>query len=332
MRATFFAVLAASLLASSAAQSGDPVTGALGNATVVENNPPGKVYKATLPEKEFFNPDDPRGNVKGSISAVANDNGIGVTFKVKFENLPTSGGPFPYHLHVNPVADDGNCTGTLAHLDPFIRGETEACNPDLPQTCQVGDLSGKYGKIDSDPFTAEFSDDFASTADGIGAFFGNRSFVVHFANKTRITCANFKLVDDTGDYGSIISTTSSISTSTTTSSTTTSSPSTTSPTSSTTATSSPSSTTTSSSSTTLTSTSSTSTYTSEPAYIATNSESSTSFKSTTVTRTTSTVTTRTTSPTSSGPIQFTGAAVANVHVGLNAAMVGGMALGFAVLA
>ncbi|RDW74047.1 hypothetical protein BP5796_07489 [Coleophoma crateriformis] len=313
MRATFFAVLAASLLASSAAQSGDPLTGALGNATVVENNPPGKVYKATLPEKEFFNPDDPRGNVKGSISAVANDNGIGVTFKVKFENLPTSGGPFPYHLHVKPVADDGNCTGTLAHLDPFIRGETEACNSDLPQTCQVGDLSGKYGKIDSDPFTAEFSDDFASTVDGIGAFFGNRSFVVHFANKTRITCANFQLVDDTGDYGSI-SSTSSISTSTTTSSTTTSSSSTT------TATSSPSST------ITLTSTSSTS----EPAtYIATNSESSTSFRSTTATRTTSTVTTRTPS---SGPIQFTGAAVANVHVGLNAAMLGGMALGFAVLA
>merc|ERR1712093_870210 len=134
-----------------------PVTGIRGNATVVENNPVGKVYTATLPEKPFFNPTNPKGNVKGSISATANPNGIGVKFTVKFENLPTSGGPF------------------------------------LPQTCQTGDLSGKYGNVASDPFEATYSDDFASTLPGIGAYFGNRSFVIHFANKTRISCANFVL-------------------------------------------------------------------------------------------------------------------------------------------
>ncbi len=42
-----------------------PVTGTLGNASVVENNPPGVVFKATLPENEFFDPRDPRGNIKG---------------------------------------------------------------------------------------------------------------------------------------------------------------------------------------------------------------------------------------------------------------------------
>ena len=35
---------------------------------------------------------------------------------------------------------------------------------------------------------------------GIGAFFGNRSIVFHYANKTRISCANFALVD-AGDTG-----------------------------------------------------------------------------------------------------------------------------------
>ena len=30
---------------------------------------------------------------------------------------------------------------------------------------------------------------------GTGAFFGNRSIVFHYANKTRISCANFALVD-----------------------------------------------------------------------------------------------------------------------------------------
>jgi hypothetical protein len=42
-----------------------PVTGTLGNASVVENNPPGVVFKATLPENEFFDRRDSRGNIKG---------------------------------------------------------------------------------------------------------------------------------------------------------------------------------------------------------------------------------------------------------------------------
>ncbi|KAE8452238.1 hypothetical protein EG329_001705 [Mollisiaceae sp. DMI_Dod_QoI] len=197
-------ILAVSLAALSfvAAQTTtDPVTGIVGNASVVENNPPGLVYTATLPTTEFNNPADPRGNIKGSVAAVASSNGIGVDFKVSFSNFPTSGGPFLYHIHAAPVTADGNCTNTLGHLDPFIRGETPACDAKLPQTCQVGDLSGKHGKISADPFTSTYHDDFASTLSGIGAFFGNRSITVHFANKTRITCANFTLTGTSGFNG-----------------------------------------------------------------------------------------------------------------------------------
>ncbi|PSS27887.1 hypothetical protein M430DRAFT_72970, partial [Amorphotheca resinae ATCC 22711] len=187
--------LAATLLACVSAQTTtEPVTGTLGNATVVNNNPVGVVYEATLPTREFFNPEDPRGNIKGSISATANPNGVGVSFKVSFSNLPTSGGPFLYHLHAFPVPSDGNCTKTLGHIDPFLRGETPPCDPTLPQTCQVGDLSGKHGHITSDPFEVSYTDDYASTLAGLGSFFGNRSVVLHFANTTRITCANFTLV------------------------------------------------------------------------------------------------------------------------------------------
>lgn len=196
--ATIYPVLVAAIFALVGAQTTtEPITGTLGNATTVEDNPPGIIYTATLPTTEFFNPEDPRGNVKGSVSATANPNGIGVSFSVTFSNLPTSGGPFLYHIHAAPVPEDGNCTGTLGHLDPFIRGETPPCDAELPQTCQVGDLSGKNGKISSDPFTASYSDDFASTVDGLGSFFGNRSVTLHFGNKTRITCANFTLVGTT---------------------------------------------------------------------------------------------------------------------------------------
>lgn len=94
-RSTITPCFFAALLTCAGAQTTTyPVTGILGNATVVENNPVGPVYVATLPETEFFNPDDPRGNIKGSVSATANPNGIGVSFQVTFSNLPTSGGPF----------------------------------------------------------------------------------------------------------------------------------------------------------------------------------------------------------------------------------------------
>jgi hypothetical protein len=61
----------------------------------VENNPPGVEYDAVTPPNAFTTFAYPNGgNVKGSIKAVANDNGIGVKFEVSFSNLPPSGGPF----------------------------------------------------------------------------------------------------------------------------------------------------------------------------------------------------------------------------------------------
>jgi hypothetical protein len=36
-----------------------------------------------------------------------------------------------------------------------------------------------------------YTDPFVTLTEGQGAFFGNRSFVIHFANTTRYTCANF---------------------------------------------------------------------------------------------------------------------------------------------
>lgn len=89
------------------------------------------------------------------------------------------------------VPADGNCTATLAHLDPFLRGEDPVCDSSSPKTCQVGDLSGKYGKITSDPYEITFHDDFSSLSTGSNASIQDRSFVVHFSNKTRITCGNF---------------------------------------------------------------------------------------------------------------------------------------------
>jgi hypothetical protein len=187
------------------------VTGALGDAIVVNDNPVGPVYEADLLCKETT-------DLRGSITATASNDGVGVIFKVDFSGFPDEQqfGPFSqytrpwqyhspltrfqpvYHIHDQPVPADGNCTKTLAHLDPFIRGEVPPCDPTNPATCQVGDLSGKHGNITNvgggKHFVAEYVDLYASTKPGIGAFLGNRSIVVHTNNKTRINCGNFNMV------------------------------------------------------------------------------------------------------------------------------------------
>ncbi|KAI1276130.1 superoxide dismutase [Xylaria sp. FL0933] len=174
-------------------------TGQLGDAIVVTDNPIGKEAIAVLPKEPFFTAGSLQGNVKGAVKATTGHKGVGVDFEVTFSNLPKEGGPFTYHLHVNPLDASENCTNTLAHLDPFIRGEDPACNSTSPATCQIGDLSGKYGKITSDPYKAKFHDDFTAMSEGPGSYFLNRSIVVHFANKTRITCANFTVLRCSGD-------------------------------------------------------------------------------------------------------------------------------------
>ncbi|KAI9800630.1 MAG: hypothetical protein M1826_005345 [Phylliscum demangeonii] len=190
MRATasFVAVLSSLLLAVAQETPKAGVTGALGDAAIVKDNPIALTYTATLPNSTTS-------NIRGSISATASTNGTGVQFTVKLSGLPDpSLGPFLYHIHDQPVPANGSCKATLAHLDPYQRGEHPPCDPTQPQTCQVGDLGGKHGNITTSPFNVQYLDLYASTKSGIGAFFGNRSIVIHTSNTTRLTCANFALV------------------------------------------------------------------------------------------------------------------------------------------
>jgi Cu/Zn superoxide dismutase len=61
--------------------------------------------------------------------------------------------PSVYHIHKFPVLN-GNCTSAGSHLDPYNRGEVPPCDKSKKETCEVGDLSGKYrnltGRADSD--------------------------------------------------------------------------------------------------------------------------------------------------------------------------------------
>ncbi|KAL8663737.1 MAG: hypothetical protein Q9168_008047 [Polycauliona sp. 1 TL-2023] len=112
-----------------------------GPAPVVENNPRGVTYSATLPDSE-------KSGIRGTVIGSSALDGTGVNFKISLSGLPDASlGPFSYHIHDKPVPEDGNCTKTMAHLDPYHRGQMPACDPMHPETCEVGDLSGKHGKI-----------------------------------------------------------------------------------------------------------------------------------------------------------------------------------------
>jgi Cu/Zn superoxide dismutase len=89
------------------------------------------------------------------LTFVAGKDGKGVDITVTLTGFKNETGPFGYHIHDQPVPADGNCTGTKAHLDPYQRGQATPCDNKKPETCEVGDLAGKYGKIPA-PTDGEF--------------------------------------------------------------------------------------------------------------------------------------------------------------------------------
>lgn len=161
------------------------------DAPVTTGNPAGVSARAVLPPEAFWTGGSLSGNVEGYVLARSATNGSGLDYEVSFSNLPAEGGPFIYHIHVAPVPANGNCTSTLAHLDQTGRGENPICDLTQPASCQQGDLSGKYGNITDGRLSYSFHDPYTSLREGDGAYIGNRSFVFHFLNKTRISCANF---------------------------------------------------------------------------------------------------------------------------------------------
>ncbi|GAV49845.1 hypothetical protein ZYGR_0R00880 [Zygosaccharomyces rouxii] len=123
--------------------------------------------------------------VKGFIKFKSTPEGE-VKVNVKLHDLPKEGGPFLYHVHEKPVPSNGSCDATLGHLNPY----NGSLNATKPAYKEVGDLSGKHGKITSSPFDTSYVDPYLSLNMSDPAFIGNRSIVIHYANNTRFACSN----------------------------------------------------------------------------------------------------------------------------------------------
>lgn len=140
-------------------------------------------------------------NVKGTI-AVADFPKGNVVFYVKrgqqvkvhvdITALPESGGPFQYHIHENPVPANGDCNAVGNHFNPF--SAPPVCDEQIDDSyCQVGDLSGKHGWIDTTCFETKYYDPYLSLEEGNPAYVVGKSVVFHYANLTKFACANIKL-------------------------------------------------------------------------------------------------------------------------------------------
>ncbi|EEH41408.1 cytosolic Cu/Zn superoxide dismutase [Paracoccidioides lutzii Pb01] len=166
-------------------------------AVTTENNPMNAMYQMKLMDRNDT-------TVRGIVNITSGPGGLGVMYSCRFWGFPneTENGPFPWHVHDQPVSSDGNCNSTLAHLDLIDRGEFPPCNASNPKTCQEGDMSGKYGNITNasggNVYEVTFIDNFTSLTDGLGAFVGNRSMVVHYRNSSRINCGNITLASING--------------------------------------------------------------------------------------------------------------------------------------
>jgi len=189
-------LLVSSVFAVSPPTEGSPtnVTGALGDA---------KEYKSQSQDKTYAVQFSTKGLSGGITFNPTPDQGVKVV--VAIYGLPDVGGPFSYHVHDQPVPSDGNCTGTKAHLDPFIRGQVIHCDPKRPESCEVGDLSGKHGKIpisSNGTYTSTYTDYYITLDQGVGAFIGNRSVVIHTNDTKRYACADIEVQEDHSSPGS----------------------------------------------------------------------------------------------------------------------------------
>lgn len=145
----------------------------IGSAPVKTNSPTDVRYVARFENK-----------IGGKIE-FSSPNGS-VLVNVNLSGLPASGGPFPYHIHQLRVPADGNCTGAGGHLNPYNGSESATALADK----EVGDLSGKHGRITGQSFTTSYIEQYISLNESDPAFIGNLSVVVHFSNSSRLACSN----------------------------------------------------------------------------------------------------------------------------------------------
>lgn len=151
-------------------------------AKIITDNPSDVVLRADFPSA--FSQ-----NVVGIIQFYS----LNGTTKVHVDitGLPKNAGMFSYHIHENPVGKDGDCEKTGKHFNPF--GASPDCELQKNDAfCQVGDLSGKHGLINTTCFETYFYDPYLSLDPSNPQYIGNKAINIHLENLDKLACANIK--------------------------------------------------------------------------------------------------------------------------------------------
>ncbi|KAF8001116.1 hypothetical protein HF325_004905 [Metschnikowia pulcherrima] len=156
-------------------------------APLAKENPKNIVAVADFPES------GPNKFTKGYVYFTS-PKGDSVKVHVDMTGLPTSGGPFVYHIHEGQIFDKKSCDEAGKHFDPF-KGLPKCPEKGDDAFCMVGDLSGKHGWINATCFQTEYHDKFLSLNPASESYIVGRSLVFHDQKLSRFACANINLAN-----------------------------------------------------------------------------------------------------------------------------------------
>ncbi|GEQ67866.1 hypothetical protein JCM33374_g1532 [Metschnikowia sp. JCM 33374] len=158
-----------------------------GPAPFSKDNPKNIVAVADFPES------GPNKYTKGYVYFTS-PKGDSIKVHVDMTGLPTSGGPFVYHIHEGQIFDKKSCDEAGKHFDPF-NGFVHCPEKGDDAFCMVGDLAGKHGFINATCFQTEYHDKYISLNPASEAYIVGRSLVFHDQTQTRFACANINLAN-----------------------------------------------------------------------------------------------------------------------------------------
>ncbi|KAI3403756.2 hypothetical protein KGF56_003481 [Candida oxycetoniae] len=156
-------------------------------APKVKKNPTNIVAVADFP---FGGNKDVKGNVVFTASQ-----GKYVNVHVDMTGFPEDCGPFYYHIHERSVPENGNCEACGLHFNPY-EANADCSSQKNDGYCQVGDLSGKHGVINSTCYDAKYTDEFLSLNKKSKSYIVGKSVVFHYPNMTKLACADIELAND----------------------------------------------------------------------------------------------------------------------------------------
>ncbi|KAK6890794.1 Cell surface superoxide dismutase [Cu-Zn] 6 [Candida tropicalis] len=132
--------------------------------------------------------------VTGNVVFTAKQ-GKHVNVHIDMTGLPKNEGPFYYHIHERSVPGDGNCEAVGLHFNPY-NASPECEEQKNDAYCQVGDLSGKHGLINTTCFELKYIDPYLSLNRKSKSYIIGKSLVFHYPNMTKIACADIEEAND----------------------------------------------------------------------------------------------------------------------------------------